>query len=78
MLYAILLSDTEEFLYGFLRDIRTDDAELARNIGSAVSDVLFTRNIVEVDPVSVFARYDTLCSEYGTVDFVIVELVESG
>ena len=62
----------EKRFYRVFIDLGADDAELAGDVGAAVSNVGLARNIVEVDPVAVFAGNDTL----GTEDHAEVAAVE--
>ncbi len=62
----------EKCFYRVFVDLGADDAELAGDVGAAVSNVSLARNIVEVDPVAVFTGNDTL----GTEDHAEVAAVE--
>ena len=53
----------EKRFYRVFIDFGADDAELAGDVGAAVSYVGLARNIVEVDPVAVFAGNDALGAE---------------
>ena len=50
-----------------------DDTKSARDLRAAGSDIRFARYIVEVDPLSVLALYDALCSEHETVSVRIFQ-----
>ncbi len=63
---------SEKHFYCVFIYLGSDDAEFAGNVGSTGSYICFTRYIVEVDPVSVFAGDDTL----GTKDHAEIAAVE--
>ena len=46
-----------------LVESRSDNAELACEVGCTVANVLLTRNVVEMDPFSVLGGNDSLCAE---------------
>ena len=54
-----------------------DDAKSSGDLCAAGSDIRFTRYIVEVNPLSVFALYDTLCSEHKAVSVRIFQCFQS-
>ena len=54
-----------------------DDAKSSGDLRAAGSDIRFARYIVEVDPLSVFALYDPLCSEHETVSVRIFQCFQS-
>ncbi len=66
------LLQPEKRFYRVFVDLGADDAELAGDVSAAVSNVSLARNIVEVDPVAVFAGNDAL----GTEDHAEVAAVE--
>ena len=51
-------------LKGVLIKARAYNTELTREVGCAISQVLFTRNVVEMYPFSVLGGQDTLCTKY--------------
>lgn len=65
----------EKRFYRVFIDLGADDAELAGDVGAAVSYVGLARNIVEVDPVAVFAGNDALGAE-DHAEVAAVELFE--
>ena len=65
----------EKCFYRVFIDFGADDAELAGDVGAAVSYVSFARNVVEVDPVAVFAGNDALGAE-DHAEVAAVELFE--
>ena len=68
---------SEKHFYCVFIYLGSDDAEFAGNVGSTGSYICFTRYIVEVDPVSVFAGDDALSTE-DHAEITAVELFESG
>ena len=66
------LLQPEKHFYRVFIDLGADDAELAGDVGAAVSNVSLARNVVEVDPVAVFAGNDAL----GTEDHAEITAVE--
>ena len=69
------LLQPEKHFYRVFIDLGADDAELAGDVSAAVSNVSLARNIVEVDPVAVFAGNDALGAE-DHAEVAAVELFE--
>ena len=70
-------SDPEKSLDGFLVDLGADNDDLSGDIRSARADISFTGNIVEMDPLAVFACNDTLRTEDHAVLRVFIKRFES-
>lgn len=68
---------SEKHFYRVFIYLGSDDAEFAGYVGSTGSYICFTRYIIEVDPVSVFAGDDALSTE-DHAEITAVELFESG
>jgi len=66
---------SEKRFYRVFIDFGADDAELAGDVGAAVSYVGLARNVVEVDPVAVFTGNDALGAE-DHAEVAAVELFE--
>ena len=75
-MFRALFLQPEKHFYRFFIYLGTDNAELAGDVSSTCSYISFTRYIVEVDPVAVFAGKDTLCTE-DHAEIAAVELFES-
>ena len=73
----MIVCDTEQFGDLMLVNVRTDHAKTADNSSGTVSDICFTGNIVEVDPVAVLTCYDTLGAEDDTVLNGVLKLCEA-
>jgi len=73
----VIVCDTEQFGDLMLVNVRTDHAKTADNSSGTVSDICFTGNIVEVDPVAVLTCYDTLGTEDDTVLNGVLKLCEA-
>lgn len=57
-------------------NLEPDDTKSARDLRAAGSDIRFARYIVEVDPLSVLALYDALCSEHEAVSVRIFQRLQ--
>lgn len=53
-----------------------DDTKSACDLRAAGSDIRFARHVVEVDPLSVLALYDALCSEHEAVSVRIFQRLQ--
>ena len=73
----MIVCDTEQFGDLMLVNVRTDHAKTADNSSGTASDICFTGNIVEVDPVAVLTCYDTLGAEDDTVLNGVLKLCEA-
>ena len=73
----MLSLQSEKHFYRVFIYLGSDDAEFAGYVGSTGSYICFTRYIIEVDPVSVFAGDDALGTE-DHAEITAVELFESG
>ena len=73
----MLSLQSEKHFYRVFIYLGSDDAEFAGYIGCTGSYICFTRYIIEVDPVSVFAGDDALGTE-DHAEIIAVELFESG
>ena len=73
----MLSLQSEKRFYRVFIYLGSDDAEFAGYVGSTGSYICFTRYIIEVDPVSVFAGDDALGTE-DHAEITAVELFESG
>lgn len=73
----MLSLQSEKHFYCVFIYLGSDDAEFAGYVGSTGSYICFTRYIIEVDPVSVFAGDDALGTE-DHAEIAAVELFESG
>lgn len=70
------MSDSEKLFDFFFVDPGTDNADLAGNIGRTNADFRFTRNVIEVEPVTVFSCNDSLGTEDRAVVYAVIKSCE--
>ena len=71
------ISDSEQSFDSILLYFRTDYADLSCYIGCTCSYGHFARNIIEVDLLTVFSCYDTLCAENDSELGILIKLGKS-